>query len=79
MPATASIGSYICDQVLEGFKRSGVYVVELDAVPYFSVRDFLTSGFAACDPDGGTSSGMTWWSGLSEFFAYHYDGTWGYD
>ena len=73
-----SIGSYICDQVLESFKCSGVYV-EVDAVPYFSVRDFLTSGLAACDPDGGSSSGKTWWSGLSEFFEYYYDGTWDYD
>ena len=71
-----SIGSYICDQVLESFKCYGVYV---EAVPYFSVRDFLTSGLAACDPDGGSASGETWWSGLSEFFEYHYDGTWDYD
>ena len=72
------IGTHICDQVLESFKCSGVYV-EVDAVPYFSVRDFLTSGLAACDPDGGSSSGKTWWSGLSEFFENYYDGTWDYD
>ena len=70
-----SISSYICGRVLESFECSGVYV-EAEAVPYFSVRDFLTRGLAACDPDGGSSSGKTWWSGLSEFFEYHYDGTW---
>ena len=68
-----SIGSYICDQVLESFKCSGVYV-EVHAVPYFSVRDFLTSGLAACDPVRGLSSGKTWWSGLSELFGFYYNG-----
>ena len=69
-----AIGSYICGRVLQSFECLGVYV-EVEAVPYFSVRDFLTRGLAACDPDGGSSSGAQWWSGLSEFFDSHYRGT----
>lgn len=69
-----SIGEHICECVLRGFEEgSGVYS-EAPDVPYFSVRDLLVGGLASCDPDGGSSSGATWWSGLSELFEYHYEG-----
>ena len=72
-----NIGAYICQQVLEGFEGSGVYT-EVPEVPYYSVRDFITGGLADCDPDGGSSSGQTWWSGLSELFELHYEGRLGW-
>lgn len=68
-----AIGEHICAAVAEGFRAAGVYS-EVPNVPYFSVRDFLTSGLAGCDPDGGSSSGAQWWSGVSEIFEHHYEG-----
>ena len=65
------IGMHICNSVVNTFFQSGVYS---EAVPYFTVRDFLTRGLAACDPDGGSASGEQWWRGVSELFDWHYDG-----
>ena len=66
-----AIGEHICDKVLRTFKHSGVYS---EAVPYLTVRDFLTDGLALCDPDGGSASGEQWWSGISELFESYYNG-----
>ena len=66
-----AIGEHICDKVLRTFKHSGVYS---EAVPYLTVRDFLTDGLALCDPVGGSASGEQWWSGISELFESYYNG-----
>ena len=68
-----AIGTHICAMVIQGFEEAGMYT-EVPQVPYFSVRDLLTGGLAACDPDGGSASGEAWWSGLSELFEMHYEG-----
>jgi hypothetical protein len=66
-----AIGEHICDNVLQTFKHSGVYS---EAVPYLTVRDFLTDGLALCDPVGGSASSEQWFSGISELFESHYNG-----
>jgi hypothetical protein len=70
-----AIGEHVVASVLDGFVRMGKGVYsEAPDVPCFSVRDLLTSGLVRCDPDGGSSSGKQWWSGLSELFEWHYEG-----
>ena len=69
-----AIAAHIKYSLLESFTEGrGVYR-EAETVPYFSVRDLLTGGLAALDPEGGSDSYRHWWSGVSELFEMHFEG-----
>ena len=68
-----AIALHVCDSLIGSFKDGrGVYQ-EAENVPYFSVRDLLTDGLAALDPEGGSDSYRHFWSGVSELFEMHFE------
>ena len=68
-----AIAAHIKYSLLESFTEGrGVYR-EAETVPYVSVRDLLTGGLAALDPEGGSDSYRHWWSGVTELFEMHFE------